>query len=412
MLSTLALALQRTALLLHVALAPFAAPFAVARRPSPSTWTTLVALATIAALLGLAASRARRAPFAAAAIALAVALARIAPFALSGPRGPFVLAVFLVSPLLWIGLIWSARSFAPVSARSGRWARGGLPPIVVGLAVSLLTLGFAMPRLSSRQAALRAVLARDPGDEDAAMAVAATLRRQQDDAGAATVVASCATANPAACACARDAAHLALKNQRFSEVVAIAARARCDGDLELEGLAAEAQVTTGDLTTGLPRVGAVLARDPRNANALYAKALASNAVEALPDAEIYARQAIDAGRGRDAQLLLGLVLMKKGDLQGASAQFGALVALDPNDAKARYDLALCADRFDRYGEAREGYLAALRLDPTLVDARYNLALLTHRFGADDEARHHLARLLEMAPRDPRIPALQQALGAP
>ncbi|GAC1576898.1 MAG: hypothetical protein NVS3B20_25440 [Polyangiales bacterium] len=45
-------------------------------------------------------------------------------------------------------------------------------------------------------------------------------------------------------------------------------------------------------------------------------------------------------------------------------------------------------------------------DPAFVDARYNLLLLTHRGGANAEAHHHLDKLAEVAPNDPRLPALR------
>jgi len=77
-----------------------------------------------------------------------------------------------------------------------------------------------------------------------------------------------------------------------------------------------------------------------------------------------------------------------------------------------YDLALVADRRGDYTAAREGYLRCLRGDPRRFEARYNLVVLTFRAGARDEARHHLEKLRELSPGDPRVTTLAASIGAP
>jgi tetratricopeptide (TPR) repeat protein len=85
----------------------------------------------------------------------------------------------------------------------------------------------------------------------------------------------------------------------------------------------------------------------------------------------------------------------------------------PDPARAAFERALAAQQMGRFHEAREGYLRALALDPNLADARYQLALLTHAANAQDESRHDLAELERIAPGDPRISSLRALIeGSP
>ncbi len=111
----------------------------------------------------------------------------------------------------------------------------------------------------------------------------------------------------------------------------------------------------------------------------------------------------------DARLREAVAALEEDDLARADAILSDVLERNPENVAATYDLALIADRRGRYHDAREGYLAALRLDRDHADARYNLALLTYRAGALPEARHHADELEAIAPNDPRLPALRDAL---
>jgi len=87
-----------------------------------------------------------------------------------------------------------------------------------------------------------------------------------------------------------------------------------------------------------------------------------------------------------------------------------IVAADPTDAEALYDLALIADKRGDYNGARSGYLAALRYDSTLADARYNLVMLTQKRGVFEEAKHHAKKFAEAYPNDPRGADLARIVG--
>src|SRR6185369_13562429 len=116
--------------------------------------------------------------------------------------------------------------------------------------------------------------------------------------------------------------------------------------------------------------------------------------------------------GDGARAVLGLVRYYQGDLTGARAAFEAMLANEPDDLDATYNLALVAQKQDHYGEARRLYLTVLRATPKHLQARYNLALLAHSIGADQEAKHHLELLEKAAPADPLVATLREALAKP
>ena len=97
--------------------------------------------------------------------------------------------------------------------------------------------------------------------------------------------------------------------------------------------------------------------------------------------------------------------MDRGDLDGAETILKAMQAEGPPNAHVLYNLALIADKRNKYNDARNGYLATLKLDPTYKEARYNLALLTYRRGVLEEAKNHARKYAEMAPNDPSAAAL-------
>lgn len=144
----------------------------------------------------------------------------------------------------------------------------------------------------------------------------------------------------------------------------------------------------------------------------YARALELDAAGRPAEAGAEVALALAAGAGRDAALLAARLAILGGDLDGAAEQLGRLLAADPRDVAARYNLGLVAHRRGKYNQARSEYLAALKLDPTHAAARYNLAVLTADAGAREEARHHTRKFVELAPNDPRTRTLLARVGLP
>ncbi len=185
----------------------------------------------------------------------------------------------------------------------------------------------------------------------------------------------------------------------------------CRAKPEMGGMRAEALARSGKSAEALTAAAEVLKRQAKEQHALYARAHAQYLQKNYPATETSAQAAVTAGRGAPAHLLIGLARYHTKNLPGAKVAFAAIVKLDPKNIDGRYNLALVAHRQNRYRDAREGYLAVLRLDPKHADSRYNLAVLTHAAGAKQEAQHHLRKLEQIAPKDPRVAKLKKALAA-
>jgi tetratricopeptide (TPR) repeat protein len=174
---------------------------------------------------------------------------------------------------------------------------------------------------------------------------------------------------------------------------------------------AEALARSGQRDDAKVAAQSALRLNARDPFALYANALLGwRAAEAsaLDDAQ----RSVDAGRGRSAQILKGLIAYGKNRLEVAETAFQSALREDANDVEAIYDLALVRQQQNRYLEAREGYLKVLSVRPKHADARFNLGVLAHSIGAKEEAEHHLVKLRELAPNSPLVAKLAALLAQP
>jgi tetratricopeptide (TPR) repeat protein len=214
------------------------------------------------------------------------------------------------------------------------------------------------------------------------------------------------------CTCLESAARAGLDVDSGREVLELLGRATECRFGALAGIRAEATVRAGSSAEGQRLAGEILTKDARDAHALTALGLAAYQAGAIPVARDLLERALDAGASDGARLLLGLTRYQASDLAGARAAFEAILANEPADVDAMYDLALVAQKQDRYGEARRLYLSLLRAKPEHRQARYNLAILAHSIGAEQEAQHHQALLEKAAPGDPLLAALRAELAKP
>jgi tetratricopeptide (TPR) repeat protein len=111
------------------------------------------------------------------------------------------------------------------------------------------------------------------------------------------------------------------------------------------------------------------------------------------------------GGGRDAALQAAKIAILEERWDDAEAWLRPLVAENPDDGAAHYDLGLVAHHRGRIDAARASYRAALDLDPRNAAARYNLALLESNAGSHEQARAHATAFLRDFPDDPRGPGL-------
>lgn len=79
----------------------------------------------------------------------------------------------------------------------------------------------------------------------------------------------------------------------------------------------------------------------------------------------------------EAQTLLsaGLMQSQYQDFSGAATSFKRVVALDPHNKIAWYNLGVIAQRDGKKADAREAYDKALKIDPKFDSALFNEALL-------------------------------------
>jgi Flp pilus assembly protein TadD len=72
---------------------------------------------------------------------------------------------------------------------------------------------------------------------------------------------------------------------------------------------------------------------------------------------------------------LGILLLGRGDREGALDLFQRVVRLEPGNPLARLNLGLVLADLGRFGEARLAYGEALRLNPSLREAKDALGRL-------------------------------------
>ncbi len=392
--------------LLALALGPYAAPIDAIRPLSLSA--ALLRLGVVAAVIAPLCLVVRRSVAKDRLLALTVAAtllaAAVASSVFEGERGPLARGVWYVAPFAW-------GAVGAVLARARGRERGLVLPLGVTLVLGLASFAVARGRLGSREQLWKETLVADPGNEAASIAIAATLRGQGDRRAAYDALTSCNRVHPEACACGEEASSDAIDLGLYDQARgALEAPSRCPRTPRRIALTAEALVGTGAIDEGLRQADSALQADPEDRHAVYARAWGTMLKGGdLREARALAEHAVRLGRGPCANLLLGLIEFKLGDVDAAAPLFEAALRDDPTSVQAVYDNALVAQHRNRYHDAREGYLHALRIDPTFADARYNLVGLTLNAGAVAEAQHHLDELVARHPTDPRLPALRAAL---
>ncbi len=283
-----------------------------------------------------------RRPWVAVAILALLLTAPIVSEFFAGDRGPMARGAWILGPLVWAALAMLVAG--PGTDAVATRARPGVR-VVVGLAViaiGVASLLSGRARYPSRASLWKAALAADPGNESAALAVAAADRAAHAPAAALDALLGCARAHVGSCACAEEGASLAIDMARYADARRALDESPAGPDTPHRmGLEAEAIVSTpGNVDEGLRQAGFALNLEADELHAIFAralgKALKGRSVEALADAQ----RAVALGRGIPAELLYGRILFQRGDLAGADAQFVHVLAEDPANLEATYDHAL------------------------------------------------------------------------
>jgi tetratricopeptide (TPR) repeat protein len=404
--------IERAGRLFGLALAPALLPPEPAVSANPSLVAIIVvvafALVVVAALRLRARVASREALLACALVILSIAASFACAAYFRDARAPLGRGVLVVAVPLWVGL-----SIAVWAALRKRFQD---QPVSKHALVALATLGVGLAQLAASASWIGSVdrmwwvtLLRDG---NSARALDELTKTNHDVSYALALVDRCITTNSTHCTCLAKRSDIR-RRSRDVEAALVDARlasTTCPNDASTNVALVVALVAKGEATQAEEVARAALDRHP-TAKLHYALAVALEGQGRLQDAAASARRAVELGAGRDAELLVAALAILAGDLDAATTTLTALVAASPNDAEARYNLALVADKKNDYNRAREGYLAALKVDPTLINARYNLALLTLRRGVVDEARHHARKFAEAAPGDPRIAELMRRVDA-
>ena len=99
----------------------------------------------------------------------------------------------------------------------------------------------------------------------------------------------------------------------------------------------------------------------------------------------------------DAQANLGLILVRRGELESATQHYRAALAANPAHAKAMTRLGMILAAQGDHTTALEQYRAAVRADPNLAAAHTNLAITLEDAGQVDEALVHYAEGVRLEP---------------
>jgi tetratricopeptide (TPR) repeat protein len=395
-------------------------PVALSPDPSPSRhllWSALFAAVVLLGLL-LVTGRVRRrteqpeirAAVVLAWVACAASVACAAYF--REEKGPLARGLFFVAVPAWAALACGAYGAAGAMLEEAPVSRRAVAPLVVlGLGVACFVMlvlpadvgGVRQPGyLLSADWMWWEALRRD-GDHAFALEQLTRAARQAKKPPR-DVAERCLTRNPEACACLELRADIELDAHEVGQASADARQAvyACPWMARATVILAETMAQGSDAPAAEKMIRTAIAEGGPDQPRLHlALAMALEGQGHNDEAKTEAARAIEMGAGRDTDLFAGALAIEMGDLDGAKKLLDPLVAKNPDDAKAQYDLALIADKKKQFNAARQGYLAALRSDPGQADARYNVAVLTLNAGAVDEAKHHAAKFREDYPHDPR-----------
>ena len=396
-----------------------AAPTSSSPEPLPPAglplWGGAALVVLFFALLGRAALAFRRGlGTRAAAVAASLALVTLATALgaavyFSGARAPLGQGTPFVAVPLWA--LIGAVGYALAEKRFGRGAAGLVLALALAGGAVETYRAVELSRLPRRMW-WTALYLEPSHDRAGAELVRPYLRSHRFD-DAKSVVDQCLAQKPAGCACLDQRTRVALAAGDLRGVVGSARRTldACPGYAPAAVTMMEALVAEGDFRLAEQEARAALVQAPASGRLHYALAQALDRLDRPEDAAVEARLAIQLGWERDPSVYLAARLIKSGDLDGAAALLDPLIAADPDDADARYDRALVAERRNDFAKAREGYLATLAIDPKQLFARYNVALLSWRTGAAADAQYHLERFRASFPGDPRGDQLARILAS-
>lgn len=134
-------------------------------------------------------------------------------------------------------------------------------------------------------------------------------------------------------------------------------------------------------------------------------------LQAEAPAEFEAALAVDP-RDEKAELSLGIIADRKGDLKTAFADDSRAVALDPGDTDACTELARVLILTNQPAKAQQMLERAVRLDPTNYVAHYRLAGLYREQGKTAEAKQQVDDFLKYKQMNDKLGKIFDSMRVP
>jgi Flp pilus assembly protein TadD len=164
---------------------------------------------------------------------------------------------------------------------------------------------------------------------------------------------------------------------------------------------ADAALTSGVPETALMVTRGLLARNPRDANALIRQGEALVQLGRDNEAvDSFNRAIVIAPGASPAHLGLARLLLMRGDAAKAETELTKVLDKDPRDVAALVNIGIARDLLGHHDEAQKSYQRALELSPGLVAARIDMGLSQALAGRGDQAAETLRPIAEQ-PNAPR-----------
>jgi Flp pilus assembly protein TadD len=162
---------------------------------------------------------------------------------------------------------------------------------------------------------------------------------------------------------------------------------------------AQRLIASGQPTAALDDLDRLLARSPKDINALVQKALALILLARYPAALDAANLALKlAPNNPNAHSYRGSALLQLGQLEDALAAYDRVIALAPHAAVAHYNRGNALRRLGRYAESLTSLAQALKLQPDYTDALTVSGLASQALGDKAKALQFFDEALRINPQ--------------
>jgi tetratricopeptide (TPR) repeat protein len=195
-----------------------------------------------------------------------------------------------------------------------------------------------------------------------------------------------------------------------SNAISTAAPNALPNEVQEVAVAARKNVEQGKYRTAEKQYQTVLAKDPRNLDALSNLGVVYFRTGKIRSAESALKKALTMAPNDDFVLTtLGIVHYRQSRFDDALKELRKAIELNPNSATAHNYLGITASQKGRQQEAEKEMLQAIAEDPNYADAHFNLAviLITTQPTSRELAKEHYARATSLGTQP--SPSLERLL---